>query len=172
LWFTQLLWKLPWNNYGCPAGALAPVANTSGLCDWIGREIASPRWPIYRGFLESIVAKKLADDFDVSSDRINVLLGNMMRYGDVAAVLAFAEKLPGGITGRNVDEVMKIRFEGAWDDVAQNFDIDPATVAGRLSSVEDGIQTALAESYDQGRAAGGGPDESKAEPDRSEPLYQ
>ncbi len=60
LWFTQLLWKLPWNNYGCPAGALVPAANTSGLCDWIGREIASPRWPVYKGFLESIVSPNLS----------------------------------------------------------------------------------------------------------------
>lgn len=60
LWFTQLLWKLPWNNYGCPAGALVPAANTSGLCDWIGREIASPRWPVYKSFLEGIVAPNLS----------------------------------------------------------------------------------------------------------------
>jgi hypothetical protein len=60
LWFTQLLWKLPWNNYGCPAGALVPAVSTSGLCDWIGREIASPRWPVYKGFLESIVSRNLS----------------------------------------------------------------------------------------------------------------
>jgi hypothetical protein len=60
LWFTQLLWKLPWNNYGCPPGALVPAANTSGLCDWIGREIASPRYALYRDFLVNIVTPNLA----------------------------------------------------------------------------------------------------------------
>jgi hypothetical protein len=60
LWFTQLLWKLPWDNYGCPAGSLVPAANTSGLCDWIGREIASPRWPIYKTFLQNVVAPNLS----------------------------------------------------------------------------------------------------------------
>ncbi len=59
LWFTQLLWKLPWNNYGCPAGPLAPAAGTSGLCDWIGQEIASPRWPAYKSFLEGFVAPNM-----------------------------------------------------------------------------------------------------------------
>jgi len=59
LWFTQLLWKLPWNNYGCPPGALVPAAGTSGLCDWIGREIANPRWPAYKSFLEGFVAPNL-----------------------------------------------------------------------------------------------------------------
>jgi hypothetical protein len=60
LWFTQLLWKLPWANYGCPPGALIPAANTGGLCDWIGREIASPRWPAYKSFLEGVVAPNMA----------------------------------------------------------------------------------------------------------------
>jgi hypothetical protein len=60
LWFTQLLWKLPWNNYGCPPGPLVAAANTSGLCDWIGREIASPRWPAYKSFLEGFVAPNLS----------------------------------------------------------------------------------------------------------------
>ncbi len=59
LWFTQLLWKLPWNNYGCPPGSLVPAAGTSGLCDWIGREIANPRWPVYKSFLEGFVAPNL-----------------------------------------------------------------------------------------------------------------
>ncbi len=59
LWFTQLLWKLPWNNFGCPAGPLVPAANASGLCDWIGRELANPRWPLYKSFLEGVVAPNL-----------------------------------------------------------------------------------------------------------------
>jgi hypothetical protein len=104
---------------------------------------------------EGVVAKQLANDFKVSSDRINLVLGSMMQYGDVAATLAFAEKMPGGITDQNVNKVMNTRSRGAWTDVAQQFGIDPTTVAGRLSSVQDNIQTALAVSYDQGRAAGG-----------------
>jgi hypothetical protein len=60
LWLTQLLWKLPWHNYGCAAGALVPATGTSGLCDWIGREIASPRWPAYKSFLEGFVTPNLS----------------------------------------------------------------------------------------------------------------
>jgi len=59
LWFTQLLWKLPWNNFGCPTGALVPAANTSGLCDWIGKEIASPRYSAYKDFLTGIDSPNL-----------------------------------------------------------------------------------------------------------------
>ncbi|MHB8630076.1 MAG: TQO small subunit DoxD [Aggregatilineales bacterium] len=60
LWFTQLLWKLPWNNFGCPAGALIPAANTGGLCDWIGKEIASPRYPLYKDFLTGFISPNLS----------------------------------------------------------------------------------------------------------------
>lgn len=59
LWLTQLLWKLPWNNFGCPPGALVPTAGTSGLCDWIGREVAQPRWSIYKDFLTGFVSPNL-----------------------------------------------------------------------------------------------------------------
>ena len=59
LWFTQLLWKLPWDNFGCPAGALVPAAGTGGLCDWIGKEIASPRYPLYKDFLTSFISPNL-----------------------------------------------------------------------------------------------------------------
>lgn len=60
LWFTQLLWKLPWNNFGCPPGGIIPAANTSGLCDWIGREIAQPRYPAYKEFLTGFVTPNLS----------------------------------------------------------------------------------------------------------------
>lgn len=60
LWFTQLLWKLPWDNFGCPSGALIPAANTSGLCDWIGKEIASPRYGVYKDFLTGFITPNLS----------------------------------------------------------------------------------------------------------------
>ena len=59
LWFTQLLWKLPWDNFGCPVGALTPAAGTSGLCDWIGKEIANPRYPAYKDLLTGFIGPNL-----------------------------------------------------------------------------------------------------------------
>lgn len=89
LWFTQLLWKLPWDNYGCAAGPLVPAANTSGLCDWIGREIASPRWPAYKSFLTGIVAPNLSwlAFFIVAGEAfvcVSLLLGLFTRAGGLA----------------------------------------------------------------------------------------
>lgn len=59
LWFTQLLWKLPWANYGCPAGELVPRPDATGLCDWIGREIREPRYNLYLDFLNGFVSPNL-----------------------------------------------------------------------------------------------------------------
>jgi hypothetical protein len=92
LWLTQLLWKLPWNNYGCPAGALVPAANTSGLCDWIGREIASPRWPAYKSFLEGFVAPNTGLMFPLifageAFIAFSLMLGLFTRAGALAGTL-------------------------------------------------------------------------------------
>src|ERR1041384_8400770 len=52
IWFVETLWKLPWKNYGCPADfSLA----RSGLCDWIGREIAHPPFGLSHSFLVSVI---------------------------------------------------------------------------------------------------------------------
>ena len=103
---------------------------------------------------ESIIAKQLERDFSVSSHKIKALHKDKMQYGDVAAALAFAEKLRGGITNYNLNEVTRGKNRATWDQVAKFFKIDVGSVAGRLSSVQENIKTALAESA-KGSAAGG-----------------
>jgi hypothetical protein len=56
VWFIETLWKLPWKNYGCPADfSLA----RSGLCDWIGREIAHPPFGLYHSFLVNVIGPNI-----------------------------------------------------------------------------------------------------------------
>jgi hypothetical protein len=56
IWFVETLWKLPWKNYGCPADfSLA----RSGLCDWIGREIAHPPFGLYHSFLVNVIGPNI-----------------------------------------------------------------------------------------------------------------
>ena len=56
IWYQETLWKQPWNNYGCPADfSLA----RSGLCDWIGREIAHPPFGLYHSFLVNVIGPNI-----------------------------------------------------------------------------------------------------------------
>jgi thiosulfate dehydrogenase (quinone) large subunit len=61
LWWSQLSWKMP-PDFGCGPRGLASIgqANASGLCDWIGQELAYPLLPAYRDFLASLVVPNLA----------------------------------------------------------------------------------------------------------------
>jgi hypothetical protein len=45
MWFQQTQWKPP-PNFGCQADRAATP--NSGLCDWIGTEIAQPKFDWYR----------------------------------------------------------------------------------------------------------------------------
>src|SRR3954468_21673181 len=56
VWFTETLWKLPWKNYGCPADF---TLARSGLCDWIGREIANPPFGLYHSFLVNLIGPNI-----------------------------------------------------------------------------------------------------------------
>ena len=56
IWYRETLWKQPWNNYGCPTDF---SLKTSGLCDWIGREIANPPFGLYHSFLVNLVGPNI-----------------------------------------------------------------------------------------------------------------
>ena len=56
MWFQQTQWKPP-PNFGCQADPAA-VPN-SGLCDWVGKEIAQPKFAWYRDFLVTYVQPNL-----------------------------------------------------------------------------------------------------------------
>src|SRR5690349_3316030 len=56
IWFIETLWKLPWKNYGCPADF---ALKSSGLCDWIGREVANPPFALYHSFLVNLIAPNI-----------------------------------------------------------------------------------------------------------------
>ncbi|HEX5505351.1 MAG TPA: TQO small subunit DoxD [Thermomicrobiales bacterium] len=44
LWFGETRWKMP-PDFGCGADG------TTGLCDWVGREVANPKFAWYKSFL-------------------------------------------------------------------------------------------------------------------------
>ena len=56
IWYQETLWKQPWKNYGCPADF---SLKASGLCDWVGREIANPPFGLYHSFLVTIIGPNI-----------------------------------------------------------------------------------------------------------------
>jgi hypothetical protein len=56
IWYQETLWKQPWKNYGCPADF---SLKRSGLCDWVGREIANPPFGLYHSFLVNIIGPNI-----------------------------------------------------------------------------------------------------------------
>lgn len=108
---------------------------------------------------DKMISKQLSESFDVSSDKISSLYSRTRQYGDVAATLAFADKMSGGLTDANISKVVDMKSRGGWDQVAKNLGVDIGDVAGKLSSVEDdthkNIKQTLAETFSAGRAAGG-----------------
>jgi hypothetical protein len=56
IWYQETLWKQPWKNYGCPADF---ALKGSGLCDWVGREIANPPFDLYHSFLVNIIGPNI-----------------------------------------------------------------------------------------------------------------
>ena len=109
---------------------------------------------------EKILSRQLTDNFKVGTDRINSLLGKNLQYGDIAAILAFAEKMPGGITDPNVSRIVTMRQgKTGWDQIASNLKVNITDVVAKLTTIEDdshrGIKQALAESMTSGMGAGG-----------------
>lgn len=109
---------------------------------------------------DKIISKQLMDNFDVKSDKISSLVGRNMQYGDIAAILAFADKMPGGLTDANINQVLSMRqSRTGWAQIAKSLNVDISDVTGKLSSIEEdahtGIKQALAEAPAAG--AGGGP---------------
>jgi len=56
VWYRETLWKQPWHNYGCPADF---SLKGSGLCDWVGREIANPPFGLYHSFLVNVIGPNI-----------------------------------------------------------------------------------------------------------------
>lgn len=109
---------------------------------------------------DKIISKQLTDSFRVSSDKVNTMLGRSLQYGDVAATFAFADKMPGGITDANVNQIVNMRSKGTgWDQIAKSLNVSIGDVAGKLSTLENdahkNIKEALADSFSSGTAAGG-----------------
>ncbi len=106
---------------------------------------------------DKIIMKQLTDNFRVGSDKVSSLLGRNMQYGDVAATLAFADRMSGGVNDANINKVVSMRDKG-WDQLAKSLNVNVSDVSSKLNSIEDkahkDIKQAFADSLSSGSAAG------------------
>ena len=89
IWYQETLWKQPWKNYGCPADF---TLARSGLCDWIGREIAHPPFGLYHSFLVNVIGPNirfvgLGVWLAETTVALLLLLGLFTRFGGLLGTL-------------------------------------------------------------------------------------
>ncbi len=130
---------------------------------------------------DRIIAKQMMDTFRVNSDKVSSLVGvtapigsNKQLYGDAAAMLAFADEMPGGATEANITKVSNMRQNTQdWGQLAQNLNIDVGKAANKLGVLENyahkSIKQAFADAFFYGSAAGGMSEGSERAP--SVPLW-
>ncbi len=143
---------------------IASAAMTTTLSKDVGKlnaEIAMLNADVNLPQGEKIISKQLTDTFRVDSSKFSSLIGRNMQYGDIAAILAFAEKMPGGLTDANINRVVSMRSGATgWDQLARSLNVNISDIGSRLSSLEDNahknIKQAYADSLAAGAGAGGG----------------
>lgn len=110
---------------------------------------------------DKVMSKKFDEEFNVKSDKITSLRGKGLNYGEMAAVLAIADKMDGGASDANINKIMSMHKgkTTAWGRIANNLKVDLADVADRVSSFEDDTHSEIKEAAVEGaagRGAGGG----------------
>ena len=88
---------------------------------------------------EKMVVQRLEKEFNVDDTRINSLRNQKLGYGEIAIVLAMAERLPGGITDANINKIMSMRqgppVEG-WGKIAMKLGFKLGPVISKVERVK------------------------------------
>ncbi len=110
---------------------------------------------------QQIVSDRLAKEFKVSTNEITALREKLPNLGEIAAVYAFADKMPGGVTTENVNRVATERLgKKDWDEIAQAHDIKLSSISSKVhgiyKDVHKDIKEASAGKGSRGMGAGGG----------------
>ncbi len=86
-----------------------------------------------------LVGEYLKAQFGVDAQVIYALREHKISYGDIGAVLAMAELMPGGINRDNLDEIVSMR-EGQqtgrrWETIADYMGVDKERFVHRVNAV-------------------------------------
>jgi len=87
---------------------------------------------------EKIVATRLEKDFKVTEAQVQALRDKKMGYGEISIVLSLAQKMPGGVTEANIQQVMTLR-QGppaqGWGEVSRKLGTKLGTVVSQVKNV-------------------------------------
>ena len=71
---------------------------------------------------EKVVTQRLAKDFNVTDTQVQGMRDKKLGYGEIAIVLSLSQKMPGGATDANIQQVMTMR-QGpptmGWGEIAK-----------------------------------------------------
>lgn len=110
---------------------------------------------------EQAVMDRLAKTFNLSSDKITALKDKNLGYGEIATVLAMADKMSGGLTDDNINKVVSMRQDHkGWGEISRSVDVKLNSVVSRVDSIEKDVhkdvKKAATEKPSAGKGAGGG----------------
>ncbi len=87
---------------------------------------------------EKAVTQRLEKDFKVSSAQIQGLRDKKLGYGEIAIALSLAQKMPGGATDANIQQVMTMR-QGpqtmGWGEIANKLGTKLGTAISQVRNV-------------------------------------
>jgi hypothetical protein len=86
---------------------------------------------------EKVVVRRLENQFKVKEAEITSLRDKKLGYGEIAIVLAMAQKMPGGITDANVNQILSLR-QGTppkgWGEIAKELKL------GKLGTMVSNVE--------------------------------
>jgi len=92
---------------------------------------------------EQAVMSRLESDYKVSADQISALRNQKLGYGEIAIVFSLAEKMPGGITDANIQQVLTLR-QGppvmGWGEIANKLGEKLGPVVKRVDHMAKDIE--------------------------------
>ncbi len=109
---------------------------------------------------ELVVMDKPTKEFNVNNDQVTALRDKKLGFGEIAALLALADKMSGGINDANINRVMSMHENGAgWAKLARSLNVGLGGVGSKVGSPEDNAHKDLKKAAAEGTAgsgAGGG----------------
>lgn len=87
---------------------------------------------------EKVVVQKLAKEFKITDTQIQGLRNQKLGYGEISIVLSLAQKMPGGVTDSNIQQIMTMR-QGpptmGWGEIAKKNGTRLGTVVSQVKNV-------------------------------------